>query len=165
MKIQSSEDVLKDQLNDLHSCETQADESWPDLAKAATNEALRSNLLQTKEAAARHLQTLAFVSELVGHQPSGDPCKAMQGLIEGGDEHLAIAEAAATRDLLLVAHCNRILHYEVAAFGFASALARSVGYREAAEALCVVFSEKLAQSAELAHVAAAEFGINLGGSA
>jgi ferritin-like metal-binding protein YciE len=152
MKIRSSEDVLRDQLNDLHSCETQAGKSWPALAGAAM------------EAATRHLETLAFVSELVGHHPSGDPCKAMQGLIEGGDEHLSRAEPPATRDLLLIAHCNRILHYEVAAFGFTSALARSLGYQEAAEALSVVFSEKLAQSKELAHVAAAEFGINPGGA-
>ena len=165
MKIRNGEDVLKDQLNDLHSCESQAGASWAGLAEKAANEALRANLLHTNKTATRHLETLAFVSELVGHQPSGDPCKAMQGLIEGGDEHLAIAEAAATRDLLLVAHCNRILHYEVAAFGFTSALARSLGYQEAAEALSVVFSEKLAQSKELAHVAAAEFGINPGGAA
>ncbi len=132
MKTETPRDLFFDQLQDLFSVENQLKRSLPTLAGRAENGTLASLLTTHLGETERHLETVAHLLTLHGHQPGGDTCKAMEGLIAGGDAHLDGVEVATTRDLMIIAHCLRIEHYEVAAYDITSALAQQLGLMEEA---------------------------------
>lgn len=61
-----------------------------------------------------------------GETSGDDKCKAMAGLIEGGTAHLEGVRSPGTRDLMMIAHCIRIEHYEIAAHEFTTLLAERI---------------------------------------
>lgn len=161
MNIDKPIDLVHDQLRDLYSVESQVILTMPELARQANHPALRK-LLQDEEARSLlQKERLQQVADRNGFDPSGDLCKAMKGLIEGGNAHLAKAGDPLVKDLLLIAHCNRIKHYELAGYSYIVALADGLGSREDAESLRLTFEEEREFAEELARQATQLFGIPL----
>jgi ferritin-like metal-binding protein YciE len=63
-------------------------------------------------------------------------------LLEGGDSHLAAARMPATRDLMMIAHCLRIEHYEIAAYEITTRLAERLGLDLEGQALSELLAEE-----------------------
>jgi len=163
MKLNSPTELFFDQLKDLYSVESQVILTLPDLADNASDPALRSLLLDHEGESERHKTIVKRIFETHGRNPGGDICKAIKGLIEGGNEHLAKAEDPLVRDLLLIAHCNRIKHYEIAAYGFTVALAQCVGLINDARALGDILSDEREFARHLESIAEELFGAPVGG--
>ena len=158
MKIASPHDLFFDQLRDLYSVESQVILTLPDLAEHATNRMLRDLLLQHEGASLRHKEIVTGIFDRHGVDPDGDICKAMKGMIDGGNEHLAKAEGHLVRDLLLIAHCGRIEHYEIAAYRFITSLAGCVGFSRDAGELGEILAEEEQTARRLAAVGSELFG-------
>ena len=127
MKIESPYELLTDQIRDLHNVETQVASTMPDLAAQAHDPELRVFLAKQEELALVQKDRLRQAAEALGSDPGGDVCKAMQGLIEGGDKHVAMAEGSLVTYLILTAHVSRIFHYQIAGYEFAHQLAKCLG--------------------------------------
>jgi ferritin-like metal-binding protein YciE len=123
MKLKEPLDLLADQLRDLYSAESQIILTSPELAHRATHPQLKRILADEEKAGLGRKQILRRIAERHDFDLQGDLCRAMQGLIEGGNQHLDMAEDSTVADLLIVAHFNRIKHYSIAGYGFALALA------------------------------------------
>lgn len=123
MKIKSPHELLSDQIRDLHNVEIQVASTMPDLAARAHDPELRDFLAYQEELALAQKYRLRQAAEALGSDPGGDVCKAMQGLIEGGDKHVGMAEGALVTNLILIAHVSRIFHYQIAGYEFAHQLA------------------------------------------
>lgn len=123
MKIKSPFELLADQIRDLHNVEIQVAGTMPELAAQAYDPGLRDFLQSQHEFASGQQLRLRQVAEIIGSDADGDVCKAMEGLIEGGNKHVAIAQGALVTDLILVAHVSRIFQYQIAGYGFATRLA------------------------------------------
>lgn len=162
MKLSTPNDLFFDQLKDIYSVESQVILTLTDLADHATEEALKSLLLEHEGASERQKKTVSAILKRHGVDPGGDICKAMKGLIDGGNEHLAKAEDPLVRDLLLIAHWNRIEHYEIAAYGFTTSLARSLGLTRDAEELAEILEEETTTARQLAEIASGIFGVPAG---
>jgi ferritin-like metal-binding protein YciE len=135
MIIDSPMAIYLDQLQDILSVETQLETAMPELIAMASQpelaELLDNHLIET----ARHRDRVAEILRRHGSGEGQDPCKAMEGLLEGGSNHLAKTRGSAIRDLLLVAHCSRIETYEIAAYEFTLTMAEHLGLREECEVL------------------------------
>lgn len=142
MKTRTPKDLFFDQIRDLHSVETQLLESLPVLSARAAHPALHELITRHAAETARHLSIVAAILESHGTGPGGDKCKAMEGLIAGGNAHLDGVEVPQTRDLMLVAHCLRIEHYEIAGYGIALRLAQGLELKEEAAALESIIQEE-----------------------
>ncbi len=153
MDIDSPSELLIDQIRDLYSVESQVLLTMPELAASATNEALRTFLADQEKAARKKGQRLEQAASLLGESPEGDTCKAMQGLIDGGNKHIEKATEDRTRNLIIIAHVNRIFHYRIAGYGFASALADHLGSDGVKDFLARSLNEETAAASALADIA------------
>ena len=128
MGFNSLNDVLQEQLEDLHSAETQLIEALPKMAQAAHNTQLR-------EAFQQHLDEtrgqLTRVEEALGELGVSHPtevCKGMKGLIAEGEEMIQMGGDPMACDAALIAAAQRVEHYEIAAYGTARQIADDCGF-------------------------------------
>lgn len=163
MNTKTPHDLLFDQLRDLHSAESQILSSLPGLAARAAYPPLCALITGHAGQTRRQLEMLISVFDRHGMEPGNDKCKAMEGLIAGGDAHLDQVQVPQTRDLMLTAHCARIEHYEIAGYGIAVRLAQRLGLQEEAAILEAILKEELAAARGLEALEPALFQLAMEG--
>ncbi|HEU5215954.1 MAG TPA: ferritin-like domain-containing protein [Gaiellaceae bacterium] len=127
MGFHSLKDVLQEQLEDLHSAETQLVEALPKMAQAAHSEQLREAFETHLEETRGHVQR---VNEALGELGVANPteiCKGMQGLIAEGEEMIQMGGDPLAKDAALIGAAQRVEHYEIAGYGTARQLADDCG--------------------------------------
>lgn len=130
-------DLLVFQLRDLLDAENQLTEALPTMASAAKNpllkQAFEKHLVQTQG----HVERLNQAFQLLGAKAQAKTCRAMQGLIQEGQETIAESKSlpGVASDVALVAAAQRVEHYEISGYGTARSLARLAGQREVAHLL------------------------------
>ena len=138
------EDLLTDELKDLYSAENQILKALPKMAKTAKSQELRmafeEHLAQTKEQARR----LEQACDELGVSPRGKKCVGMEGLIEEGKEVMTEDLDMDTADAGLIGAAQKVEHYEMAAYGTASAHARQLGFNSVARLLDKTLEEEKA---------------------
>jgi Mn-containing catalase len=138
------EEVLVDQLQDLLSAEGQLVKALPKMAKAARNPKMKLAFEKHTEETLRQVERLKQVFELLGEKAKAKPCKAMQGLVEEGQETIAEGkekeEIAA--DLALAVAAQKIEHYEIAGYGSVRTIAEQLGNQRVAKLLAQTLSEE-----------------------
>ena len=66
----------------------------------------------------------------------------MKGLVEEGNEHIAEHERGSLLDSALIIGSQKIEHYEIAGYGSARAIAKSLGNREVLDLLQTTLAEE-----------------------
>jgi ferritin-like metal-binding protein YciE len=163
MTIASPKDVFFDQLRDLNSATLQTEATLPDLANRASEERLAEIFREHHAATGRHREEISAIFEGHGVEAGNDVCKAMEGLIEGGNKHIEIAEASLIRDLLLIAHGNRIAHYLLAAADYTRGIAENCGLGVEANTVAEILAIERRLADDLSRVALDGFNIEIGG--
>lgn len=163
MTIASPTDIFFDQLRDLKSANEQTDETLPDLVRWSTEPTLAEALGSYHQAIRRHRQEMQAIFAAHSREAGEDVCKAMAGLIEGGNAHLQAAADATVRDILVIAHCNRIGHYLRSAAEVTLAMARKCGLTTEADVIFEVLDRQEDFTWWLSEVSADGFDIELGG--
>jgi ferritin-like metal-binding protein YciE len=153
MKLQTLQDLFVHELKDLYSAETQLVKALPKMAKAATNEDLRSGFEEHLEQTKNHVARLEQIAESREFKLTGHKCKAMEGLITEGSELISEDAEDTVRDAGLIGAAQRVEHYEIAAYGTARALATCLGYDEAASLLGETLAEEKATDEKLTELA------------
>ena len=142
MKIESMEDLLVHELQDLRSAETQLVEALPKMAQAASAASLKkafdAHLKQTKTQITRLDKAL----EHMGKGPGNIKCKGMEGLVKEGDEAIKDVTDPQTLDAALIGAAQRVEHYEIAGYGTARAHAEELGLTEIADLLQLTLDEE-----------------------
>lgn len=158
MKMNTLEDLLKEQLQDLYSAEEQIIKALPKMAEAASNSQLRRAFeehLKETEHQKRRLEELFEEFEL----DSGKKCVGMEGLIKEGQE--LMQEKGIDADVLdagLIAAAQKVEHYEIASYGTVRTFAQELGYDDAATVLDEILQEESKTNEKLTRLA--ERGIN-----
>jgi ferritin-like metal-binding protein YciE len=128
MGFQSLEDVLQEQLEDLHSAETQLVQALPKMAQAAGNDELRDAFQNHLEETRGHLKRVEEALGELGVSHPTEICKGMKGLIAEGEEMIAKPGDPTAKDAALIGAAQRVEHYEIAGYGTARQLADDCGY-------------------------------------
>lgn len=160
MKMDSLKKLFIEELKDLKDAENQLTKALPKMAKAASSselqQAFEMHLEQTKMQLDRVEQLLVEISG----SNRGKKCKAMEGLIEEGQELIEEEGEAEVKDAGLIAAAQKVEHYEIASYGTARTYANLLGYKDAARVLQEILNEegeadkKLTQVAEKINVEA-----------
>jgi ferritin-like metal-binding protein YciE len=127
MGFHSLEDVLKEQLEDLHSAETQLIQALPKMAQAAHHDELRTAFQEHLEETRGHLKRVEEALGELGVSHPTEVCKGMQGLIAEGEEMIEMQGEPIAKDAGLIAAAQRVEHYEIAGYGTARQLAGDCG--------------------------------------
>ena len=116
-----------DQLQQLHSAETQITEALPKIIQSATEaqlkNALQTHLQETKGHVARLEQIL---NEAKGSADS-KKSKGMAALIAEGEDVIKDAADQSVRDVGIIAAAQKVEHYEIAAYGTVRNFAEILG--------------------------------------
>lgn len=142
MKIKSISDLLKQELKDLYSAESQLVKALPKMAKASTDEALKAGFTKHLEQTKGHVDRLKQIGESLDIRLTGHTCKAMKGLVEEGAEMIEEDAEPVIKDAGLIGAAQRVEHYEIAGYGVARALAQALGLAKVVKLLEKTLAEE-----------------------
>jgi ferritin-like metal-binding protein YciE len=128
MGFQSLNDVLQEQLEDLHSAETQLVTALPKMAQHAHHDELRQAFEHHLEETREHLKRVKEALSEIGVSTPTELCKGMQGLIAEGEKTMSRGGERLAQDAALIGAAQRVEHYEIAAYGTARQLADDCGF-------------------------------------
>jgi ferritin-like metal-binding protein YciE len=125
--LDSLRKLYLDQLQQLHSAETQITEALPKMIQSATEpqlkNALQTHLQETKGHVARLEQILNEAKGSVDPKKS----KGMAALIAEGEDVIKDAADQSVRDAGIIAAAQKVEHYEIAAYGTVRNFAEILG--------------------------------------
>jgi ferritin-like metal-binding protein YciE len=159
MALNSLHDLYVNELKDLYSAENQLLKALPKMAKAADSDKLRAAFEEHLEVTKGQVKRLDEIFDELDSSPTGKKCKAMEGLIEEGDEVLEEGGEPAVLDAALIAAAQRVEHYEIAGYGCVRTFATLLGYEEAAALLQETLDEEAEADKKLTELA--ETAINV----
>ncbi|CAN5462469.1 ferritin-like domain-containing protein [soil metagenome] len=142
MQHEDLRDLYIDQLKDLYNAENQLIKALPKMAKAASNESLKSAFQDHLEQTRVHAERIEQIMKDMGENPKGKKCKAMEGLVEEGKEALEEFEDPDVLDAALIAAAQRVEHYEMAGYGCVRTYASLLGEDSAAKLLQQTLDEE-----------------------
>jgi len=153
VKLDSLQKLYVEELRDLYSAENQILKALPKMAKAASSKELQAafneHLEQTKGQVAR----LETIFEKLGKAPKGKKCKAMEGLVEEGEELMNEDAEPEILDAGLIAAAQRVEHYEIAGYGTVRTYAKLLNETEAMRLLQETLDEEGATDKKLTQLA------------
>ncbi len=153
MKLESLHDLYLSELKDLYSAEDQIVKTLPKVIEKATSPELRQALENHLEETRGHVARLEQVFEMHGEQPKKQKCKGMAGILEEGDEMIGKDAEPIVRDAAIISACQRVEHYEMAAYGTVRTYAEQMGHERAAAVLQETLDEEMAADETLTDIA------------
>ncbi|WP_339839471.1 ferritin-like domain-containing protein [uncultured Maribacter sp.] len=140
--MKNLKELFEHQLKDLYSAESQLVEALPKMVKNASDpklkKAFEDHLKETKEQKKR----LEDICDELNIKPSGEKCKAMEGLIKEAEGFIEEAEDEDVMDAGLIAEAQRVEHYEISGYGTAVRFAKELGHKKIAEKLQKTLDEE-----------------------
>jgi len=158
MTLDSFDDLLVEQLEDLYDAEQRLVTALPKMASAAHNSALKSAFQEHLRQTQGHVSRLEQVFRQLGKSASSKTCEAMKGLVTEGEEVISAGGDPNVKDAALIAAAQRVEHYEIAGYGTARTFAERLGRQDAARLLQETLDEEAATDKKL--TALAEQAIN-----
>ncbi|MFL5960208.1 MAG: ferritin-like domain-containing protein [Gaiellaceae bacterium] len=128
MGFHSLKDVLQEQLEDLHSAETQLVGALPKMAQAASHDELRQAFEHHLDETRGHVKRVEEALGELGVSNPTEVCKGMKGLLTEGEEMMGMEGDPNAKDAALIGAAQRVEHYEIAAYGTARQLAGDCGF-------------------------------------
>lgn len=136
------DDLFLHMLKDVYHAEKQAIRAYPKMVKAIESAELKKAFEKHREETLGQVERLEQIFEMMGKRARGEPCEAIQGLIEEGQEVIEEAEDAKVRDAGILAAAQAIEHYEIARYGTLRTWAEQLGHKDAAKLLQQTLDEE-----------------------
>ena len=141
-RVSTLEELFIEQLQDLHSAETQLIDALPKMAEAASDSKLKAGFLQHLEQTKGHAARLEEILTSYDANPKGKTCKAMEGLVKEGSEAINEFSTHEFKDAALIAAAQRVEHYEIAGYGTVKTYASLLDDTHAEELLSETLDEE-----------------------
>ncbi len=141
-RLDSMEDLLVDQMQDLYDAEQRLVKALPQMADAAHDSSLKAAFTQHLHQTQNHVKRLEQAFSLMGRTAESQTCDAMKGLIEEGDEVISASGDNDVKDAALIAAAQRVEHYEMAGYGCVRTYARTLGDEQGAKLLQQTLDEE-----------------------
>ncbi len=129
-------------LQDVYSAETAIFKAMPRMVQAAQAEELRGALAVHQQETEEQVRRLDQIFQQLGGRVEGIQCKAIQGIIDEGEEVLQKFSGGEASDAGLIASAQAIEHYEITRYGTLLAWAKQLGLTEAEELLQETLTEE-----------------------
>ncbi len=147
------DDLFIHELSDVYSAEKQITKALPRLARASTNPKLAEAFTSHLEETHGQIERIDQLVELAGLKLKRMKCAAMEGLVEESKELLEEIEKGEVLDAALIGACQKVEHYEIAAYGTLIAMAKHLGLNDAAKLLGDTLAEEKAADEKLSAIA------------
>lgn len=141
-KINNLADLFELKLKGLYDAEKQLVKALPKMASKATNPQLRMSLEQHLRETETQVDRLEQVAQNLSLSLNGPSCKAMEGLIDEGQEMMSMGDTDEVTDAIIIAAAQGVEHYEISQYGTVVYFAKQLGYRPEAELLQASLAEE-----------------------
>lgn len=101
------------------------------MARAAKSEELKGAFAVHLKETEGQVKRVEQVFQLMGEKPAGVECKAIQGIIEEGQEIMQEFSGGGALDAGLIAAAQAVEHYEITRYGTLLAWAKQLGLSDA----------------------------------
>jgi ferritin-like metal-binding protein YciE len=146
------EDLYLHVLQDLYYAENQIKKALPDMIEKATNRelttAFKAHLGETENQIGR----LDQVFQLLGEQPKGTNCSAIDGIIKEANEVAGECDDKKVLDAALVAAAQAVEHYEITRYGTLISWSGELGREAIAKLLNTSLNEEKAADKKLTSI-------------
>ncbi|HEX8595279.1 MAG TPA: ferritin-like domain-containing protein [Pseudomonas sp.] len=147
------QDLFIHELSDVYNAEKQITKALPRLARASTNPRLAEAFSSHLEETHGQIERIDQLVEQAGLKLKRMKCAAMEGLVEESKELLDEIEKGEVLDAGLIGACQKVEHYEIAAYGTLIAMAKHLGMDDAAQLLSETLTEEKAADEKLTSIA------------
>lgn len=157
MTINSLEALFDQELSDIYSAEQQIIEALPKMRDAATEQQLKDAFDTHLEETRGHVDRLDSLQEVASQVTLSKnvECQALKGLVAEAQELIDSSEPGDALDAGLIGAAQKVEHYEIASYGTLCALAKKLGYDEAADLLAETLQEEKNTDSKLTEIAEA----------
>ncbi len=159
VELNSLEDLLLLELNDLYDAEKRLCDALPKMAAAASSPALKQAFQQHFQQTQRQVSRLEQIFVDLGRPASRETCEAMKGLIKEGAEIISASGSPDVKDAALISAAQRVEHYKTAGYGSARTFAQHLGHSTVVRLLQMTLDEEKETDKRLTQLA--EEGINV----
>ena len=129
-------------LKDIYFAEKQIVKTLPRLAKKAQSGELKEAFETHRQQTEGHIERLEQVFKMIGKSARASECKAIEGILEEGDEVAEMFADSKALDAGLIAAAQAVEHYEMARYGALVTWAEELGMDDAAELLRKTLQEE-----------------------
>src|SRR4051812_22159114 len=151
--IDTMDDLLLHGLKDIYYAENQIVKSLPKLIDKATNRDLSKGLKDHLEETKHQVARLDQVFKMLGQEPQGVKCPAIDGLITEADEVAGEVADKKVLDAAIVGAAQSVEHYEIARYGTLIAWAESLGRDDVTRLFNTNLNEEKAADKKLSTIA------------
>lgn len=134
--------LLTLELQDTYSAETQLLDALPEMEQAATHPQLKRAFQEHLQQTQRQVERLEQACQMLGIEPEGETCNAMEGLVEEAQELVEELDQGPVLDVALVGAAQKVEHYEIASYGTLCSLLKAMGESKAADLLAQTLKEE-----------------------
>ena len=156
MAIRSPQDLLTQEVREIHSAERQLSRAIPKLAKAAGSEKLREMLQRRREQGAILIEALDEALEEMQVSKGRVKNVAIEGLIEDATQHVEEIEDEKMLDAALIGAVQKVEHYCIAAWGTTRSMGQLFGQQKVVEAMERALEEGKRYDEEMTQLAESE---------
>ncbi len=152
-KEKTLEDLFHDTLKDIYYAERKILKALPKMKRAAQSENLKAAFEKHREQTEGHVERLQQVFELLGKQPRGKTCDAIEGIISEGEEIIEEFSSTAALDAGLISAAQAVEHYEITRYGTLKRWATELGMADAAKLFDATLKEETQTDQDLTRLA------------
>jgi ferritin-like metal-binding protein YciE len=153
LMLDTLDDLLVIQLENLYNVELRITAAWRGLAEAAGSNRLKAAFQEHLHAAMKHVLMLDHVLKVMGSNCHRQNCEVIQYLVSQAEEvHKSSAESdVKIAALIVVARC--IHHYKIAAYASLKALAQRSGRQDLVQSLQEAVDTEIQAEEKLTNIA------------
>ncbi len=151
--IENFEQLYLHMLQDIYYAEKQIEKSLPKMIDKAGNPELKSGFEGHLEETHGHVERLEKVFGLIGEDPKGTTCPAIDGIIKEANEVAGEISDQNVLDAALAAAAQAVEHYEMTRYGTLISWSDELGRSDCAELLKKTLEEEKAADEKLNKVA------------
>jgi ferritin-like metal-binding protein YciE len=141
-KIVSLEDLLVHELKDIYHAEQQLVKALPKVAKKASSPELKQVIEEHLQETEGHVDRLERIFDMLGQPAKSVKCKAMDGILDEGEELMSERAEPETRDAGIIMAAQKVEHYEICAYGSMANWAGMIGREDVKALLSQTLSEE-----------------------
>lgn len=134
--------LLSHELKDLYDAEHQILDALPKVIEQATDLELKKALESHMRETENHVTRLEDCFNVLDTKPERIHCDGMAGVLKEGEHVLAGTMDSGVKDDALIGACQRVEHYEMAAYGCARDHAKVLGFLDVAKLLDETLQEE-----------------------
>ncbi len=142
MAAKKLDDLFLDTLKDIYYAERKILKALPKMAKAAQSPELKAAFEKHEDETEGQVERLQKVFEILGKQPRGKVCPAIDGIIEEGEEIMDEFKGSTALDAGLVSAAQAVEHYEITRYGTLKRWAQELGMKDAVRLLDQTLAEE-----------------------